>query len=604
VGSFLAFILASGGGSWYYFTGLRAARTDLVTYTVRPDRLPLTIIERGALESAENSDINCRVKAGSKNSTVATTIRWVIDDGSHVKKGDRLVELDDSGLREQLNTERIALDKAESDKIQAEENYKIVESQNVSDISAAQNQVELTGIDLEKYIKGDYEQARKDILGQIKTAESDVEQYRDRAAWSDRMVKKGYQTASQAQADQSRLQSAELLLAKQHEALRVLDDYTYKWTVTDKTQKVEEAKRNLERVKQQAKAKEVQVEGDRKAKRSVYQQQLAHCQDIEEEIRKCLIDSPQDGMVVYFVPEQSRSGSGSQQSIIAQGEPVREGQKLMRIPDLNKMLVNTKVHEAMVSKVRGEEWQNTGFGQCVRSGILTQPDFLSRILGLEAFAELRDHFKDKIQNLVYEGQSATVRVDAFPDRILKGHVKTVATVASQQDWMSADVKVYQTMVSIDEPLDGLKPGMSAEVVVSVDSSLEDVLTIPLQAIVGPVTMGKHRKCFVVTPEGHEERDIEIGMTNSKMAEIKSGLREGEEVILNPRSLMSDQDKARLLTAGERAGAKDKKGKAGMRKGPGADGDKAGWPGKVPGNGPGMAPNSKAGQWPGNGEPGR
>src|SRR5262249_54035538 len=132
VGSFLAFILASGGGSWYYFTGLRAARTDLVTYPVRPDRLPLTIIERGALESAENSDINCRVKAGSKNSTVATTIRWVIDDGSHVKKGDRLVELDDSGLREQLNTERIALDKAESDKIQAEENYKIVESQNLS----------------------------------------------------------------------------------------------------------------------------------------------------------------------------------------------------------------------------------------------------------------------------------------------------------------------------------------------------------------------------------------------------------------------------------------------------------------------------------------
>ena len=53
-------------------------------------------------------------------------------------------------------------------------------------------------------------------------------------------------------------------------------------------------------------------------------------------------------MVVYYVPEQARFGGGSQQSIVAQGEPVREGQKLMQIPDLKHMLVNTKVHEALV----------------------------------------------------------------------------------------------------------------------------------------------------------------------------------------------------------------------------------------------------------------
>jgi len=37
-------------------------------------------------------------------------------------------------------------------------------------------------------------------------------------------------------------------------------------------------------------------------------------------------------MVVYFVPEQARGGVGGQQAIVAQGESVREGQKLMRIP--------------------------------------------------------------------------------------------------------------------------------------------------------------------------------------------------------------------------------------------------------------------------------
>ena len=48
---------------------------------------------------------------------------------------------------------------------------------------------------------------------------------------------------------------------------------------------------------------------------------------------------------------------------------------------------------------------------------------------------------------------------------LSGHVKSISAVASSTDFMSADVKVYQTLVSIDEPADSLKPNMSAEVTV-------------------------------------------------------------------------------------------------------------------------------------------
>src|SRR5205807_5736179 len=82
---------------------------------------------------------------------------------------------------------------------------------------------------------------------------------------------------------------------------------------------------------------------------------LSQYQEIEGEIKKCKIYAPQEGMVVYYVPEQARFGGGSQQSIVAQGEPVREGQKLMQIPDLKHMLVNTKVHEALVSRVHRDQ---------------------------------------------------------------------------------------------------------------------------------------------------------------------------------------------------------------------------------------------------------
>ncbi len=110
---------------------------------------------------------------------------------------------------------------------------------------------------------------------------------------------------------------------------------------------------------------------------------------------------------------------------MAQGEPVREGQKMMQIPDLSQMLVNVRVHEAMVST-------------CTTKRMPTDKS---------------------------TWQTAQIRVDAFPSRILHGHIKTVDTVASQQDWFASDVKVYKTMVSIDEPMEGLKPGMSAEVTI-------------------------------------------------------------------------------------------------------------------------------------------
>jgi multidrug resistance efflux pump len=517
-------LVATAGGTWFFSSNLRAARNDLVTYTVHKQQLLLTIVERGALESADNAEISCRVKARTQGSTVATTIKWVVEDGTPVRKGELLAELDDSGLVETLKTEKITLDQDKALFVAAEEQLKIVQSQNESDIKAKEITLDLAKIDLEKYIKGDYEQTKKTLLGNIKTSESDLEQYRDRAAWSARMVKKGYQTPSQAQADQSKLESAELKLANDREALRVLEDSAYGTfvrTVKANTSAVEQAKRDLLTTKAQALSKETTARSDMLSKKSIYEQELSRCKEIDDEIKKCKLYAPQDGLVVYFVSEQSRFGVGSQQGIIAQGEPVREGQKLMRIPDLHKMLVNTKVHEALISHIRGEVHDENG-------------------------------------GLSYEGMPAQVKIDSYPDRVLRGHVKSVATVASQQDWFSADVKVYQTMVAIDEPLDGLRPGMSAEVTVLVDDTPEPVLAVPVEAVVGQVAAGKHREVFVLTAQGPKRRDIVVGLTNDKMVEVKSGLDEGNQVVLNPQSVLGeDESKVRAPTEdSEGQGRKD------------------------------------------------
>ncbi len=576
VATLFAALAAGGAGAYWWSIGPKAQRTDLIIHKVRLEPLQLTVVERGALESADNREVVCRVKAGTK--ATALSIKWVIEDGSHVKAGERLMEIDDSALQDNLKAQKIVLDQARAAMIAAEEAYKIQESASESEIATAEIAIVLADLNLKKYLDGEYIQSLKDIEGRLKVADADLKIQQERAAWAGRMVTRDYLSQSQYKSELSRLESLTVALAKIEEEKRVLNDFTKKMMVTDLTSKLTEAKRALNRVKDQARAKEVQFGSDRDAKKSVFEQEDAKYIDIEDQIRKCIITAPQDGMVVYYVSEQSRWGSGSQQSIIAQGEPVKEGQKLMRIPDLRRMLVNTKVHEAMVSRVKGDAWHPTYFTETLRAALLTPPDGLTRLLTQAAMPEIRDRFRDQEMQKVADGLRATVRIDAFPERILKGHVKSVATVAAQQDWSSSDVKVYQAMVAIDESLEGLKPGMSAEVTIHVEATNEAVMTVPIQAVFGGAELGINRKVFVLTPEGPQERDVLIGLSNEKMVEVRNGLKEGEEVVLNPRVLLGDKVKTRQVIESDRQnGFGGGEGKKGDGKRKGGTGGKSGYP---------------------------
>ena len=545
---------SAGAGFYLYGTGSAAAREDLVLHKVQRERLQLTIVERGQLEAAHNEDIICRVKAGGRGSTVATTIKWVIDDGSQVKKGDLLVVLDDSGLQEQLKTQDIALRQAEAAKVKAEQDYEITDAQNRSDIQTAETAVEIAQLDLDKYIQGEYQAKLKDVVSRKLIARSDLEMWKDRVNWSERMVRGKYISDAQLSADRARLRSAEIALEKIVEDERVLSEFEFKREQKFKDNDLRDKKVKLVQTKAQAKSKLVQAEAERAAKTKILEQEQAKFDDFKEQIAECKIHAPQDGLVVYFIPESMRFGGGSRQSTIAQGEPVVEGQKMMRIPTLSQMQVNVKVHEAVVSRVR-------------------------------------------------PGQRAKIKVDAFPERDFSGTVKTVATVAAQQDWSSSDVKVYQTMVALNEEVEslGLKPGMSAATTIYTDSRVEEALTIPVQAVLGSIDMGRKRKVYVKTAKGHEEREIVVGITNEKMVEVKEGLQEGDEVVLNPRTLLSEKE--RKVLGGS---AKDNGPPGGWPKGgegggmppggfPGKDGMKGGGEGGFPGKEGGKGGK---GAWPG------
>ena len=580
-----------------------STRPDLLLHRVGYERLPVTVVERGTLESADNKDVICRVKAGSRG-TFASTIRWVIDDGSLVSEGQLLVELDDSALQEQYRSQLIVVDRSRAEWITADENYIITVKQNESDIALATAALQVAELDVEKFLglrpdpalepyasaigapavlteRGEYRQRLDDVSGRLKLAESDLEAYRDRYAWAERSVKLGYLTASQAKVEQAKLASALDNVGKLQTEKYILENFVRRRELTDLLSKLEVARLNLERSIRQARAKEAQAEAARKTAYSIFQQEEDKLREIEQQIRACKIYAPQDGLVVYHKDQTSRFSSN--QNLIAVGEQVREGQKLMRIPDLRRMQVNTRVHEAMISRIRGDDRQSTGFCDALRVGLLAGPHGFTRIVATaeQPLALIREIYRDKEYYLASLGQRASVRVDAFPDRILQGHVKSVAAVSSMADFFSSDVKVYQTLVTIDESLDGLKPDMSAEVTIHVDDATTPVLAVPLQAVVGGTEGGASRTVYVMTAAGPQSRSVKLGAFNDKLVEVREGLQEGDVVVLNPKVLVGDSLKTRST---DEAGGRAARPGSEKSKGSFSKGGKAGEP--RPDNGPG------------------
>jgi multidrug efflux pump subunit AcrA (membrane-fusion protein) len=583
-------------------------------HAVKKEELKVTVTEKGQLESADNRDIVCKVRAGQKG--YATTITWVIDDGTRVKPGQLIMILEDSALKDQEETQQIAVAEKLALKVRAEKDYEITVKKNESAVELARAALALAAIELDKLTGlapdpalaaraallgmptalaegGSYQQELDDLSGQISLARSEVEQNKEKARHSDRMVRMTYMSAAQAAADQSRLASSEEKLRGLEAKRKMLLSHDRKQRVTDLTSKRDNAARALDQARLEAEATEAQAKITRQTSGDIYQQQVDKLEDIQKQRRECRIHAPDDiedgSMVVYFKPEGSGrfGGSSSSQGLIEPGAQVKEGQKMLRIPNLSRMQVNTKVHEAMVSRLRGEVRVPTKIVEFAQVGMLLNPDPYGRLLATrpDAVEKVREELRRFEYRKVADGQRALVRVESLSDRQFAGHVRSVAPVASQADSWANDVKLYPTFVRVDgelaadgttvTPLEGerLKPDMTAEVTISVDATAGPVLTVPLQAVIGGAEMGGKREVFVRTPDNRFERKpVTLGLYNERMVEVRDGLAEGDEVVTNPKVLLGDKDKTKTREAGGEAKGESKgepKGGDGADKGPGA-----------------------------------
>lgn len=138
------------------------------------------------------------------------------------------------------------------------------------------------------------------------------------------------------------------------------------------------------------------------------------------------------------------------------------------------------------------------------------------------------------------GESAQVRIDAFPNEVFEG---TVAQLYPELDPATRSVPVR---IELDNPDGRLRPGMFARAEL-VGAATEPVLVAPASAL---IDNGEEQLVLVEQGEGRfAPRAVETGRRTGQRVEIRQGLAAGERVVTSANFLIDADARMQAAIAG-------------------------------------------------------
>jgi HlyD family secretion protein len=428
---------------WVWAHHRRPARERYTITGVRRANLHPILTASGQVESGKRTVIECQLEnitVGVRGQRLAaggaSTLLRAVPEGTLVRRGDVLAVLDSADYEELLRVQRITLERAKADKLQAELDWEIAK------------------LAVREFREGTMRETVEDFQARITLARADRERARDRLAWSRRMKEKGYVPISAVTSDEFRLAQLDLVVQQEESAFAVYQKYTATKTIRE----LEGAVKGTEAILQYQQLRT--------------QRNLDRLATLEKQVELCTIRAPHDGFVIY-------ANDPRREVYIEEGMPVRQYQRLFFLPDLSDMEVVAMLHESIVDAI--------------------QP-----------------------------GMQAKVEVEGLPEQSMEGRVTLVSPLPTFE-WRS-DVRYFQGIVKLKNPVRGLRPGMTAQVEIAMPSR-ENVLAVPSEAV---ALADGHDVCFVVGDSGVEQRAVKLGEVTGEMTEVKDGLHEGEQVVLNPQ----------------------------------------------------------------------
>jgi len=520
----LLLVVVGGGVAMFLFSRSRVSGSDdsekdsTIFAATRGD-LTISVTESGDIKAMKSVDILSKVEG-------KTTIISIVDEGTYitpedVNNGKVLVELDSSEIKQKLTQQEITYLGVQASYTEARESLEIQKKQNDSDIQAGGMTARFALMDFRKYLGevlsgkfisqvsaagseheaiaaivddpndernlgGEALQKLRELDDNITLAKEKLARARNQLKGTQRLYDANYVSAIELEGDKLEAKSLDIQERRAKTAKDLFVRYEFPKEVERLFSDYREANRELDRTKARARSKLAQAEAKLRSEEARYLLEKERLEKWRKQLEACVIKAPAPGQVVYASSTDrwaSRRGR-----MIEIGAEVQERQRIISIPDTSQMKVEIKIHETWVDKVQ-------------------------------------------------VGQEATITVAAFPDEAFTGKVLKKAPLADPEEWLNPDLKVYSTDVNIAGTHESIKTGMTAKVEVIIEK-LHDVLSVPIQAV---TSVQGSKVCYVLTGAGPQKRQVETGLFNDNFVEIKSGLSEGEKVLLSPQRLAKQSE---------------------------------------------------------------
>ena len=490
-------------------TSADASSTTAGIFTVQRGDLTVSVTENGDIKPLNSLVIKSKVEKRS------TTIIYIVDEGTYispedVNNGMILVELDTSEIKKELMEEEIDFLERKADITTAEEAVDIQEKQNESDIEAGKIMIRFGMMDFQKYLGaslaqkvivsaedsnswqdnvsmfiddpnlgGEALQMIRELSSAITLTEAQLARAEDKLKGTQELYDSNYVAEIELKGDHLDVQSLEIQKEQDETAKALYLKYEFPKQVVTLLSAYHEALRELARIEAKARSELAQTKGQYEKEKAKYILSEEEVKHEREQLEFCTIRAPAPGDVVYASSMQSSSRRRSSRTIEL-GASISERQSIISIPDPSVMKIEIRIHETWIDKIK-------------------------------------------------IGQKAKINVTAFPEETLTGVVIKKAPMADPEEFLNPDLKVYSTDVRIDGTHKQLKTGMTAKVEIIVQK-LKDVISVPIQTV---VNIEGRKVCYIYTISGPQQRQVETGAFNDNFVEIKSGLEEGEKVLLNP-----------------------------------------------------------------------
>jgi HlyD family secretion protein len=438
----------------------------VATAEVRQGPFRVSIVEAGTLQALRSVTYASAIQSNQAK------IVALAPEGKLVQKGDLLILFDAAPFEEEIRRSQAQLAQAQADLAKAREDLKLQVIQNQEDLATARQKVERSDLELKDVQEGKGKLREEEAAAAVSNAERELQ--KAQGAYEDLkpLLAEGFITKQE-------LERAEQVVARARDDLtlaqRRRDSLVKFGRPLELSQARSDAtltKESLRQLESAAAYRLQQKQAAIAAADSRIQEAASKLALAQQQLARTEVRADVSGIVVY-----RDVFFGSEQRKPQVGDQVWANQPLLILPDISKMVVETRVRETDIHKVE-------------------------------------------------RNQGVKIRVQAYPDLKLTGVVTLVGTLA-QEEKERRGAKFFGVTIQIDGSELKLRPGMTAQVEIAVEERPR-ALFVPLQAV---FEREGRSVCYVVRRGRLQPQDVLTGPSNQDFVVIDRGLREGDRVAL-------------------------------------------------------------------------